>query len=128
MLHKHGLLPQVGSYKDGQLNLQTNLINFYQILDGACVGTMCDHCSQANTTQSTTRATTLATPVDTDSFSLADFVIIGILGLLLITIITVCIIIVCCLKSRVRGRKTVSLFFVCSIFLFVFFSFRGEGI
>jgi len=101
-------LLQVGTYDEGNLNLQTGIIRFYKTgMDGACSATLCNHCSHENVTLPPTQATTTLAPTDQDSFSIPDWVIIGILGLVLVAILIMCIIIVCYFRSRVTGKLTV---------------------
>ncbi|KAL4225918.1 hypothetical protein ACF0H5_013906 [Mactra antiquata] len=96
----------VGLYKDNELTLDKNNLNFYKEyrhkpFDGTCHKPSCDVCSNETITTSSSIVTTTHVHNIKDEFGIPDFTIIGILGFIFIVSILIAVIIIRCLRKRI---------------------------
>lgn len=97
---------EVGSYKEGVLDLQKNKLNFYpesrRNFDGACIGNLCGHCSNISTTTAVPVDPRTQPQNDPGLFGAPDYTILGILGGLVLMVLIMTIVIICIFKRRIK--------------------------
>lgn len=98
---------EVGSYEMEELTLQNEKLMFYNPkLDGKCLDTRCSHCENQSISSTTTFATTTKAQFVDKEFTKADYVIFGILALLLMVILILFICTICYFRSRITELET----------------------
>ncbi|KAH3880595.1 uncharacterized protein LOC127878558 [Dreissena polymorpha] len=94
---------QVGTFNDGILNLRKDLLKFYgKSMDGACTGSLCNHCNVDENIANTTMAvmTKSAGDFSADAFGVAQYTIIGILAFIIVLVILLCVCAICFFRKK----------------------------